>query len=158
MITITTVPLPVLVSSSTPQSACEGASATFAISATGAGLTYQWQEDAGSGFADISNGGVYSGALSNTLQISNATGKNGFLYRCIVSSGTVCSVTSTPSALTVNALPVVVNQTPAAVCEAVAGSGTSTYDLTTLNASISAGQTNRAVGWFTNAGAQCAGC
>lgn len=152
VITVTTVPLPVLVSSSTPQAACDGTPATFAISATGVGLTYQWQEDAGSGFADVANGGVYSGALSNTLQISNTTGKNGYSYRCVVSSGSVCSVTSTPSALTVNPLPTVVNQTPAAVCESVAGSGNATYDLTSLNALISGGQANRAIGWFTNAG------
>lgn len=66
------------------QYGCAGESLTFSVVATGAGLTYQWQEDDGGGFADITDGGIYSGATTMDLVISDVTGLDGYDYQCVV--------------------------------------------------------------------------
>ena len=104
----------------------------------------------GAGYNNINNGGVYSGATTNQLQISNVTGLNNVRYQCIVTSGGACPVTSTAVPLVVNPRPVVTNQTQP-VCEGVAGSGIGTVDLTTLNSPITGGVSGLTVTWFTNA-------
>ena len=132
------------------QQVCDGQSAAFSITAVGGSLGYQWQADMGAGYNNINNGGVYSGAATNQLQISNATGLNNVRYQCIVTSGGACPVSSSAVPLVVNPRPVVANQTKA-VCEGVAGSGIGTVDLTTLNSPITGGVSGLTVSWFTNA-------
>lgn len=52
-----------------------------------AGATYQWQSKTGSAaYVNVTNGGVFSGATTATLAISNSTGLNGVTYRCIVNN------------------------------------------------------------------------
>lgn len=71
---------------------------SFTITAAGA-TAYQWQVDDGSGFVDISNGGVYSGATTSTLDITGATlSMDTYQYRCVVSSSTPCNDITTGSA------------------------------------------------------------
>lgn len=147
-VTVTTTPS--ITSKPSPQQACEGTSASFSVTATGVMLTYQWQANVGSGFADISDGGVYSGTASNVLQISNSTGLNNARFQCIVSNGGACPITSDAGQLTVSPRPVVANQTQA-FCENVPGSGIAIVDLTTLNAVISGGAASATVEWFTDA-------
>ncbi|MFN4199200.1 MAG: hypothetical protein ACK4FS_09265, partial [Flavobacterium sp.] len=49
-----------------------------AVNATG----YQWQVDTGSGFVNVTNGGVYSGATSSTLTLNNLPKTfDGYEYR-----------------------------------------------------------------------------
>lgn len=81
---------------------CNNSNTTFSVSATGA-TAYQWQVNSGAGFSNISNGGVYSNATTNTLSITGAvSAMSGYMYRCIAySGGGVCSTTSNSSALTV---------------------------------------------------------
>jgi Secretion system C-terminal sorting domain len=57
----------------------------FSIVVSGTNLTYQWQVNTGAGFANIVNGGVYSGATTNTLLLTAVpcTFVN-YIYRCIV--------------------------------------------------------------------------
>ena len=65
---------------------CEGLAANFYITATGSDLTYQWQENTGTGFTDLIEGGIYSGVSSATLTISPVnSGMDTYQYRCIVS-------------------------------------------------------------------------
>src|SRR5690606_21428112 len=79
-----------------------GDNATFSISATGTNISYQWQVDEGFGFGNISDGGFYSGASTNTLDISGPTvAMSGFEYRVVVTGD--CGVETSDSAiLTVN--------------------------------------------------------
>lgn len=81
----------------------DGSNTTFAVTATGSTLTYQWQVDTGSGFVNLSNGAPYTTVTTSTLNITGATiGMNGYLYRCIVSGAAPCSsVTSNAGSLTV---------------------------------------------------------
>lgn len=89
----------------------DAASFTVAATASAGSLTYQWQIDSGSGFGNVSNGGVYSGATSATLSIDPAAlALDGNLYRCNVSdsNGTVASASAL---LTVNPVPLSVTLT-----------------------------------------------
>ena len=66
-----------------------GDNTTFSVVANGtANLDYQWQEDSGIGFVNISDGGVYSGTSTNTLMLTQPTvSMSGRTYRCVVTNG-----------------------------------------------------------------------
>lgn len=85
----------------------DGANTTFAVTASGTGLAYQWQVDTGGGFVNLINGASYSNVTTATLSITSATfAMNGYQYRCVVSGATPCtSVTSNAVSLTVNPVP-----------------------------------------------------
>lgn len=102
-----TVNLPTVISSQPANvTVCPAANVSFAIQATGSGLTYQWQENTGSSWVDITNGGMYSGATSNQLSLANVqTAHTGYQYRCVVNG--LCPVspnTSSAATLTVHAV------------------------------------------------------
>jgi len=82
---------------------CAGETAGFSINASGAtSLQYQWQEDQGSGFADISEGGQFSGSSTSNLSVANVSlSMLGFLYRCIVSGDNAPDVASSAAVLDV---------------------------------------------------------
>jgi hypothetical protein len=67
-------------------------------------LTFSWEEDAGTGFVALTDGGVYSGTDTDTLDISDSTGLNTYEYRCVVSTDSAIapSATSAAAVLTVN--------------------------------------------------------
>ena len=82
----------------------EGGIATFSITATGA-ISFQWQENAGSGFTDLSNGGIYSDVSTPTLLVNSVTtAMNGNTYRCIVDNGCDQTITTTSASLTVSSV------------------------------------------------------
>jgi hypothetical protein len=92
-----------------PASVCNGiGTRTFTVTATGSALTYQWQEFISS-WNNVSNGGVYSGATTASLTLTNPlVAMNGYRYRCVVSNG-VCSSATTDglATLSVAALPTI---------------------------------------------------
>lgn len=103
-------PLPATITIGTPPasfSATAPAGHTFTVSATRSPavgtLAYQWQVDTGSGFANVTNAGVYSGATTASLAISDSTGLDGNDYRVIVS---LTGVTATPVTSSVATLTV----------------------------------------------------
>ena len=67
------------------QTVCGSGSVTFDVTGIDTN-TYQWQENTGSSWADISDGGVYSGATTASLSISDVSGKNNYQYQCILSN------------------------------------------------------------------------
>lgn len=69
-------------------SICDGANTQFSITASGFGISYQWQENDGGGWADLADDATYSGSTTNTLDITTATsGMDDYLYRCYVDDG-----------------------------------------------------------------------
>ena len=95
------------------QTLCGGVVAVFTAGVTGTGpIGYQWQvsPNGGSTYANIANGGPYSGVNTATLTINPATiGMNGYLYRVSINGGTGCSgATSSSALLTVGVLPTIV--------------------------------------------------
>jgi hypothetical protein len=94
IITINTAPA--ISTQPTNQTVNTPTTAMFSITATGAGLTYQWQLNSGSGWGNV------SGANSD-FYITDATTlvMNGYQYRCVVSGTCSPSVTSNAATLTV---------------------------------------------------------
>lgn len=85
---------------------CETLNTNFSVTASGSDLNYQWQVDAGSGYLNVTNGGVYSGSTSSTLSLTGIPGNlNANKYHCVVSN-TSGSTTSNEAVLIVNPLPV----------------------------------------------------
>ena len=80
---------------------CAGDNASFTLAATGS-TGYQWQVNSGSGWNDLSNGGVYGGTTTNSLTITSAmAGMNTNQYQCSIVNG--CGTIATvPAVLTVN--------------------------------------------------------
>jgi hypothetical protein len=76
---------------------CPNAGASFAGTATGAGLSYQWLMN---GNTIVTNGGTYSGATTNTLNIATTAGLDNNTYQLIAVGCN--SDTSTAATLTVN--------------------------------------------------------
>jgi surface protein len=95
-------------------SVCAGLGTSFSVTVNYES-TYAWQVNTGSGFVNLTTGGVYSGVNTTTLNISNVSGLNGYLYRC-VASNTNGSTNSDAATLTVNSLPTLPVVTPAAQC------------------------------------------
>lgn len=68
------------------------------------GTSYQWQEYI-SGWIDITNGDIYSGATITTLTLTGVTiGMNGYKYRCVVTGSCSNITTNGLATLTVNAI------------------------------------------------------
>ena len=113
-----------------PAAVCAGTGTpSFSVVASPGGLTYQWQEStAGTGgpFANVANGGVYSGATTATLTITNPPfSMNGYAYRVVVTRSCGSTATSNGLAvLTVDQQPVVSNQPNQTQCN------TSTFTMT----------------------------
>ena len=83
------------------QTANVNTTAQFYVTSTNTSATYQWQQNSGTGFANLSNFGQFSGVTNDTLTISNVTlAQNNNGYRCIISGG--CADTSNVAMLTVN--------------------------------------------------------
>ncbi len=109
--TLTMNTAPTITSQPSNQSVNEGSNTSFSVTATGTALTYQWQVDTGSGFADITDTGVYSGAATDTLSITGAeAGMNGNTYRVVVSGAGGLTLPSTSATLTVNTAPAITSQ------------------------------------------------
>ncbi|MBL7934275.1 MAG: SprB repeat-containing protein, partial [Bacteroidia bacterium] len=86
----------------TNKSVCFNGNTSFSIAATGAS-SYQWQENSGSGFTNITNGGIYSGATTSALSLTGVNFPSGYLYRCIAVGTGTCQTTSNSATLTVSA-------------------------------------------------------
>ena len=100
-----------------------GGNTSFSVTATGAGLTYQWQlsTDGGGSYNNITAAGtnpVYSNWTTATLGVSGViAGNNGYRYRCIVSGTCAPSATSLGAILTVNNAPAITSHpSSVAVC------------------------------------------
>ena len=96
--------LPSITASPSGQTVGAGAgTATFTVSAAGAGLSYQWQVSYdGVIWTNISNGGIYSGATSTILTLTDPDASyNGNTYQCVVSGTCSPSATSGSASLSV---------------------------------------------------------
>lgn len=85
---------------------CEGSDTGFSVIATNATI-YQWQVNTGSGFTNITNNAIYSGATTANLHLVNVPlSYNTYTYRCRATSIAICNFTnSTAATLTVVAPP-----------------------------------------------------
>lgn len=89
-------PPPVITTHPSTSTTCLGLSSAYTVAATGAALTYQWEESTDAAFSSsitLTNTGIYSGVTTATLTITDNTTVNGRYYRASVtnSGGTVYS-------------------------------------------------------------------
>jgi hypothetical protein len=132
---------------------CSGNNTTIPSSLTGS--AYQWQQNSGSGYLNISNGPNFSGTNTPLLQINNIPlAWNGYKFRCLVDADT-----SNVYSLSVNTslLPVI----KIANCQTVLCTGTSTsFIASTTNAGSTPAfqwqDSTSAVGWVNISGATSA--
>jgi RHS repeat-associated protein len=123
---------------------CPNGSTTFNIKLIGA--TYQWQVNNGTGYTNITNGGIYSGAVDSILSLNNApTSMYGFQYRCLINGspaaeifllkfgmtweGTVSTAWENPANWSCNSLPDMNT-------DVIVGSGKTNYPQVNSNATI----------------------
>jgi hypothetical protein len=95
---------PLITAAIANQTACAGSSVSFPVSASGAGLTYQWRI----GTVNLTNGGTTSGATSANLIINPVSVSDAATNYNVIISG-VCSPTINSSniSLVINTLPVI---------------------------------------------------
>ena len=99
---------------------CVGNNTSYTVVAGGTSpFTYQWQVSTtgcGGAFANVVNGGVYSGATTATLNITGATAvMNGYAYKCVVTGCIAPTATSNCATLTVNPATIITVQPPATI-------------------------------------------
>jgi len=83
--------------------AIAGGTVHYSIASSVLGALYQWQENTGSGFTNLSNTAPYSGVYTPTLTITGAaSGMSSNHYRCLVSNTWGCADTSASSLLSVS--------------------------------------------------------
>ncbi|WP_055393600.1 proprotein convertase P-domain-containing protein [Flagellimonas eckloniae] len=96
----------------TDTTTCPGCSTTFGVTATNTD-TYQWQRFNGSSWENVTNTGIYSGATTSSLTLTNPTSaENGEQYRVLVlNSAYICSFeTSNTAVLTIRVSSVITNR------------------------------------------------
>ncbi len=111
---ITIQETPSIITQATDKTIIEGENANFSISATGSGISYQWEisENNGVSWNALSNNATYSGVTNNTLYIFSASiSLDGNLYRCLVSGACSPAAISDEVLLTVNPIPQIITTT-----------------------------------------------
>jgi hypothetical protein len=108
------------------------ATATFSVSASGTGLSYQWEEsiDNGATWNNITDGGIYSGATSNTLVLTGVTsGNSGNQYRVVITGTAPCAaLTSNAATLTISTTAITAQPQNQTICSST---GTATFSIST---------------------------
>lgn len=105
-------------------SVCAGQNTSYTVIATGTGIGYQWQlsTDGGTNYSNLSNGGVYSGVTTGTVNITGATiGMNNYKYRCVITGTCSPAATSSASTLTVYTA-ILITASPANAVQCATGS------------------------------------
>jgi hypothetical protein len=96
---VTSCASPMITSQPTNQTVCAGSPATFSVTATGTGLSYQWRK-----------GGVaIGGASSSSFTIPSATAGDAGSYDVVI-TGSCGTITSNAASLTVNATTAITAQ------------------------------------------------
>lgn len=121
-ITINTQPIDVTI--------CDSTNTEFYVEATGGNITYQWLVNDGGGWNNIGNGGIYSGANTDTLKLSGATTTvNGYRYRCEMTN--VCTVTSDTAMITI--LPLTATSVSISLNDTVCTGDNASFTATPVN-------------------------
>ena len=114
------------------QTYCTGDTAIFSVTATGAGITYQWYK----GATALTDGGTISGATTNSLSISTlAISDAAVNYYCLVSGTSPCSaVASSNSILNINQSPTITGQP--IITQTVCQNGTVSFSIIASGGSL----------------------
>jgi hypothetical protein len=123
---------PALTSSPSTVSITETSNTSFSVAHTNT-ATYQWQVDDGVSVVTVNNGGVYSGATTATLTLTNVPlSMNGYIYKCIIYGIAPCTGFDISSTATLTVTPL---YSSASDLLYVAGSSVTTISSTMNDAS-----------------------
>ncbi|MGN6477756.1 MAG: T9SS type A sorting domain-containing protein, partial [Flavipsychrobacter sp.] len=149
---------PALTSQPVNRNICPGTVTTFHVGATGTGLKFRWKVNSGSGWTNVPNTGIYSGATSATLTLNAPNASyNGYKYRCLVSGTCTPSVNSAVATLTVST-PVIVATPIMSPNPTVTGQASNTIFLgygpssATLTSTVSGGTPGYTYSWTPTTG------
>jgi len=95
-IVISNMPPPNITKNPTDSSVCLGSPVSFAVTATGTGLTYQWKNAASN-----LTGAHYKGATTNTLSIDTVKTTDAGTYTCVVTNAAGAIASSTGAKLVI---------------------------------------------------------
>ncbi len=133
---------------------CENTNTSFTVTAQGTALSYQWYVDTGSGFSAITNAGVYSGAITNTLTLTAVPRTyDNYRYRVEIEGTCVPKAISQTVQLDVS-IETIINTQPSSqsICEfmtasfsALAEGANLTYQWQAFNGTIWADLTNSGI-------------
>ena len=114
--------VPTITSHPSDRSVNAGESASFTISAENA-TSYQWQEFSDS-WRDVTDEGIYSGAMRTTLNISSASAEmNGYKYRCVATNDYGSSTSNTATLTIGTSAPTVTTTATSSITATTASSG-----------------------------------
>lgn len=125
-ITVTVQAGPAITTQPVSFAVCDGGNASFSVTATGPGLTYQWRLD-GLNINPISN----PTASTPTLILYGVTSWDAGVYDVVVSASCGTPVTSNMAVLTVNPVPTALAANNSPICENTALMLTGTTDIGT---------------------------
>ena len=159
---VVTVNTPVGASTASPltlanSTICTGSNTSFALGGTltgGPGFTHQFQvsTNGGATYTNISNGGVYSGATTSTLTLTNVPATfNGYRFRDSINTVGGCGSLISPVAI------LTVNPTPVVTISAAPVRNLFPGLTTTLTAAVSPNPTGALYQWFRNGTAVAGG-
>jgi PKD repeat protein len=98
--------IPEIVGSPLSDTLCPGETATFLVLANNGNWDYQWQQNDGTGWQDITGGAQFAGFQNDTLTVSNILeSQDGLRFRCRVLRAGCYEVISLEANLTVNPAP-----------------------------------------------------
>jgi hypothetical protein len=132
-ITLTVNQIVAIASQPASQVVLPNATATFSVSASGTGLSYQWEELVPNGtWTAIANTGIYSGATSNALVLTGVTsGNSGNQYRVVITGTAPCTaLTSNAATLTISTTAIANQPQNQTICTS-SGTGTASFSITT---------------------------
>ncbi len=102
--------LPVITTKITNTTVLPNGNTNFTTTATGIGLAYGWSIDVGSGYVGLPTPGIYSGATTNTLTLTNVPASyDGYRYTCLVSNACGTATTNQNATLYVNTATVLIS-------------------------------------------------
>lgn len=93
----------IILNDPTDRNVCRNETAVFNVETENA-TYFQWQENNGSGWQNLSDNSFYDGVNTSELSVYTVTGMNGFDYRCAVYNG-ACKIFSESANLQVKPLP-----------------------------------------------------
>jgi hypothetical protein len=115
IVTLTQIAPPAITTQPVAQSVCAGSAVNLSVTATGAGLSYQWRK----------NGVNIGGASSSTYTIASASAADAANYDVIVSGTCSPSVTSNAVAVSIDPAPAITTQpSSVSVCAGASASFT----------------------------------
>ncbi|MFL5728869.1 MAG: hypothetical protein ACJ75J_05205, partial [Cytophagaceae bacterium] len=131
VVTLTVNPDIAITGQPSDATACTGTTFSFTVTATGPGLSYNWEKSTDGGATWIAPGGTYSGVNSATLSNTAVLAQDGFMYQCVVSGTCGGPTTSNPATLSV---PGSAASTTNPNNQTICSGGTATFSVTGTNA------------------------